>query len=463
MAQKHRKKPVSPPTGASTADQEPAAPNAGDQGWTEATPALYSHAALQQAQDGGSAEVDRPQQPEGLMDKLARMARTAASTMGELWRGERERGVLDRSYNDKAKPWFGFGKRPVYRVLAIDGGGIRGLVPARVLEEIERRTGKPIAKQFDLIAGTSTGSVIGLGLTVPSRDDPTKPAYSAAEVARLYAEDGQSIFPPSRFKAFRQMMGPAYDAAPLREKLREMLGDTKMSESLTNVIVPAYDIERGDALSLRHIRNLKGASDPDYAMADVAAASSAAPTYFPPHRFTSVDGRESHACIDGGVIARNPTLFALTQAIKLAPRDARIEMVSLGTGSYPPKIPYEKAEKWGAVEWANPRAGSPMIGVMMDGASEMANRLAERLLGDGFLRLDMDIDQMPEGPTRPSGHLDDASPKNVARLEAFAKKLIEDNSDTIDRICATIDPGYTPQSVAPPTAAGPGAAPGPAR
>lgn len=388
-----------------------------------------------------------PAAAEGLMDKLGRLAREAAGAMAEVVRDAKTGGGNDEnsSYNDRTRPWFRISKRPTYRILAIDGGGIRGLVPARVLEEIERRTGKPIAQQFDLITGTSTGAVLGLGLSVPDRDRPTQPRYRAADLAQMYAEGGETIFPPSRFRKLKQVVGPAYDPAPLHQALEDYFGDTKMSDALTSVIVPSYDIEKGDPLNLRHIKG-QDQTRPDYFMRDVVAASSAAPTFFPPHTFASVDGTQRHVGIDGGVIARNPSLFALTQALKLAPKDAKIELISLGTGAYPPKIPFQTAKGWGALDWANPANGSPMVGVMMDGASEMANKLAGRLLGDGFVRIDMDIDQMPKTRERPSGALDDASPQNIERLERFARRLIADNSDRIDDICRRIDPGYRPPS-----------------
>ena len=178
--------------------------------------------------------------------------------------------------------------------LAIDGGGIRGFIPALVLAEMERRTGRPIASMFDLIAGTSTGGILACALTMP---DP----LSAEEAAGFYEQDGPKIFNKRTLKAITSAGGlidERYDTAGIAGVLRRRFGDTRLGAATTRVLVTVYDIEAREPLVLH------SDTDPDVTMADAAQASSAAPTYFEP---VQVGNR---TLIDGGMFATNPAVYA---------------------------------------------------------------------------------------------------------------------------------------------------------
>src|SRR5260370_5622684 len=137
---------------------------------------------------------------------------------------------------------------PCIRVLAIDGGGIRGIVPALILKDIEQHTGQPIWKSFNHIFGTSTGGLIALGLTKPNPTDPSKAQFSAADLTELYEKSGETIF-PSKFGMFRQLRswvyGPKYSPSGLEEILREYFGNTPLYCALRSVTVTAYELEDG--------------------------------------------------------------------------------------------------------------------------------------------------------------------------------------------------------------------------
>src|SRR4051794_23681 len=124
------------------------------------------------------------------------------------------------------------------RVLAIDGGGIRGLIPALVLADIERRTGRPIGRSFDLIAGTSTGGIIACAL---ARPEP----MPASKIAEIYVDDGPDIFHRSLLKRVTSVDGlldERYDDAGLNASLARHLGDTALREAVPDVLIAAYDI-----------------------------------------------------------------------------------------------------------------------------------------------------------------------------------------------------------------------------
>jgi patatin-like phospholipase/acyl hydrolase len=294
------------------------------------------------------------------------------------------------------------------RVLAIDGGGIRGLIPALVLAEIEHRTGRRMATLVDLIAGTSTGGILGCALAKP---DP----LPAAEIAGIYEQEGPLIFHRSLLKTITSADGnldERYDDDGLMSALRRYLGDTRLGDATVPLLITAYDIEARRAVVLR------SADDPTVTMVDAARASAAAPTYFEPVR---VAGR---ALIDGGVFAINPAMVAFAE------RAADLDVLaSLGTGEHTRPLPLETVRDWGRIEWAE-----PIIDVVFDGSADAVDDQLSRLAGDRYVRLQTRLDEA-------SDDLDDASEANLAALRREAEQLISTRTADIDRLCATLTAG----------------------
>ena len=163
------------------------------------------------------------------------------------------------------------------RVLAIDGGGIRGLIPALVLAELEDRSGRPVFELFDLMAGTSTGGILACALCAP---DP----LPAAEVAAIYEEEGPRIFDRSVFQRIQSadgLLDEKYDAGALDRALERFIGDKRLSATQPDLIVPTYDTA---APGPYFFKTTNAREDPaeDARLADVARATSSAPTYFEP-------------------------------------------------------------------------------------------------------------------------------------------------------------------------------------
>lgn len=288
------------------------------------------------------------------------------------------------------------------KALAIDGGGIRGLIPALVLAEIERRTGRRMATMVDLIIGTSTGGIIACAL---ARPDP----MPAAEIAAVYETDGPKIFDRSLLKRITSADGyldERYDSAGLVDALRRHLGDARLGDAVTSVLVTAYDLEERQALLLR---------DPDISMVDAAHATSAAPTYFEPVRLGN------RTLVDGGVFATNPALFAFAEA-RMRPE----LLLSLGTGSLTRPLPYDKVKNWGRLEWAE-----PIIDVVFDGSADAVDLQLQALTGDRYVRLQTRLDEA-------SDDLDDASAANLAALRREAERLIAARDAEIERVCALL-------------------------
>lgn len=286
------------------------------------------------------------------------------------------------------------------RILSIDGGGIRGLIPALVLTEIERRCGRPAGQLFDLVAGTSTGAIIACALTRP---DPVP----AERIAAIYVEEGPEIFDRSLRKTITSaggLLDERYDDAGLVASLERHLGGVRLSQAEPDILLTVYDLEARDSLFLDR--------ETDLSMVDAAHASSAAPSYFEPVRLGDL------TLVDGGVFATNPAMCALalaTEPVEL--------LVSLGTGAHTRRLRYEDVRDWGQLEWAR-----PILDVVFDATADAVDLQAAALLDDAYLRLQTRLDEANDG-------FDDASPENLAALTREAERLIATHQDELDRIC----------------------------
>src|SRR5918998_1904221 len=182
------------------------------------------------------------------------------------------------------------------RVLSIDGGGIRGLIPALVLAEVERRSGRRTFELFDLIAGTSTGGILACALCAP---DP----LPAAELVAIYEEEGPSIFDRSlgqRIRSADGLLDEKYDGGALDRALERFLGMKRLSETKPDLIVPAYDTALPGPYFFKSEKARAAPASDDFPLSVVARATSAAPTYFEP-----VEAGEG-APVGGGGVAAEP-------------------------------------------------------------------------------------------------------------------------------------------------------------
>jgi patatin-like phospholipase/acyl hydrolase len=313
------------------------------------------------------------------------------------------------------------------RVLALDGGGIRGIIPATLLAEIEQRCGKRIGEMFDLIAGTSTGGILALGLTTPDPSHPRSPRYRAEDLVSLYAEKGHLIFRSSlwyRLVTLFGLFGSKYAVSGLEATLRAYFGDARLREAVTEVLITSYDLESRDSWFLARHKALADEGS-DFLVRDVARATSAAPTYFRPQRLLQ---QPPTAMVDGGVFANNPAMCAYVEAIKLHPEQRDIFVVSLGTGQVKTPIHYLQARTWGLVGWAR-----QLISVFMDGVNDTVEHQLGWLLPDqnGAPRYFRFQTELPPG----MGSMDDTSPQRIDALKQTAQALIAANTDRIDALC----------------------------
>ncbi|HEY3400230.1 MAG TPA: patatin-like phospholipase family protein [Geothrix sp.] len=307
-----------------------------------------------------------------------------------------------------------------FRILSIDGGGIRGLIPALVLAELERLTGRSISDSFDLIAGTSTGGILALGLTTPGEDG--RPRYSARDLAGLYQKEGARIFDESPWRRMTNPMGlraAKYPSDGIEEVLERYFGEARLKDALVEVLVTAYDLEKRDAFFYRRRRAREDARY-DVPMRLAARATSAAPTYFEPLQVPWPGDRD--VLVDGGVFANNPAMCAYAegwQTLTRAGWDADgILLVSLGTGLYSRPYRYEDARGWGVAGWAR-----PVLDVIFDGVADTVDYQLRQLLPSGadgsprYVRLQADLDA-------DLSEMDDASPEHLEGLHRAAEAIL---------------------------------------
>lgn len=263
------------------------------------------------------------------------------------------------------------------RILTIDGGGIKGVFPAAFLARLEDTLGTPIAEYFDLIAGTSTGGIIAIGLGL---------GLSANEILRLYRENARRIFPRSLGIGLPGIFRAKYAKTALREVLTESFGDRRLGDSHQRLLIPSLN------LAAEHVHLYKTSHHPalfnDYKVSavEVALATVAAPTYFPVH--LSPDGIPF---IDGSVWANNPLGLAVIEAVGILgwPRD-EIRVLSLGCISSHLKISWRKRTSLGATSYW----GARLAQVFMTAQSSSAIVTANALIGaEHVFRINPDIDR----------------------------------------------------------------------
>ena len=318
------------------------------------------------------------------------------------------------------------------KVLSIDGGGIRGIIPAMVLAEIEARTGKRSAEMFDLVAGTSTGGILALGLTKPGQGG--KAQYSAETLIELYETEGGKIFDRSVWHQLQSVGGLAEEKYPskgIEGVAKKYFDDVPLAEALTEVLVTAYEIERRGPwfFKRRHARDNTSEGD-NFFMRDVARATSAAPTYFEPIQL-EWGPYGNRAFIDGGVHSNNPAMCAYVEARKIYPEESDFLVVSLGTGEPTREMPYEKVKGWGLALWAQ-----PILNVVFDGVSDTVHyQLRELLRSEGddkrYYRFQIELDPGMHG-------MDDAGAPNIQSLKTKAKEIISKNDADLGALCSQL-------------------------
>ena len=334
------------------------------------------------------------------------------------------------------------------KVLSIDGGGIKGIIPAKILKYIEDeirvvKEDYHLVESFNLIAGTSTGGIIALGLLSPGKGG--KPKFLADDLLQLYVEKGNQIFDTD---VFRQVVNPSglfdelYSKENIEKLFKKYFDDIKLSELLKPCLIPSYNIFDRSATFFNTTDVLKGGEYHNYYVRDIARATSAAPTYFEPANIQSLGGDTHYPLVDGGVFANNPAMCALVEVCKALSKvrenymfDLKeITLISLGTGintQTKKSFEYNDAKNWGKLKWA-----SPIIDIMMSASSETIDYQLRQIFAntgnsENYVRIQPEL-------KRASPNMDDTQPVNIDALLEDADAYIAKNTDHLKKVIEKI-------------------------
>ncbi|KAK0606492.1 hypothetical protein LWI29_038322 [Acer saccharum] len=364
-------------------------------------------------------------------------------------------------------------------VLSVDGGGIRGIISGVILAYLEsqlkdldkdengnKNENARLADYFDVIAGTSTGGLITAMLTAPVGENGRP--YPAEDIVRFYKENGPKIFPQTSGNLYRivdlwkALTGSKYDGKNLHKAIQDKLKDTRLQDTVTNVVIPTFDIKKLQPTIFSSYQ-IECNPDLDAKLSDICIGTSAAPTYFPAYHFKKdkhgntrefnekqdepgskfnknqeKPGSEFHL-IDGSIAANNPTLVAISEVMNHITKKnntdfpssmdqhlnyGRFLVISIGTGSKKREEKHElydaeMASKWGIISWLY-----PLIDCYQESSSDMVDYHISVIFKafncqDNYLRIHDDT--LPKEVSS----IDVATLENMQKLETVGKDLLD--------------------------------------
>ncbi len=264
-----------------------------------------------------------------------------------------------------------------FRILSIDGGGLRGIYPAHVLRCIEERLQINLFDTFDMIAGTSTGSIIAAGVAT---------GVPASDIVAMYKEHGAKIFHKKRFfwpgkklkNMFQPMFDSVYDAQFLENVLSEVFQDKRLGDIKKPLLLPSTDIGNGCVHVLKSGYSKEFTRDNAVLVKDAVLASCSAPTYFNPHKL------DHYLLADGGLWANNPALAAVIDAQKrLGVVQDDIQILTIGTGHSKTMYSLIDSRKWGLITgWEHKK----FISLIMSLQSQSALNYLNLMLHPGQIK-----------------------------------------------------------------------------
>lgn len=341
------------------------------------------------------------------------------------------------------------------RILSIDGGGIRGIISATIInyleEAIQQQTGNQEARlcdYFDLIAGTSTGGILTCAYLTPNPNSEKKNRpMTAGQALDLYKVHGKEIFTLPFRRKLRTLFSfteKKYSSRPMERLLQEKFGrDSRLSELVKPCLITSYNFSSDQAM---FFNQLDAKADPsrNFRVWEVARATSAAPTYFEPVRLQSETGR-GFPLVDGGLFAANPAMCAYIEAHKTAfskvdptrpmpdfPICRDMLMVSISTGNIRQSYDFEKVRRYNKIQWAKPAidmmmsAGSNSVDYQMRNLFETCRQMHGGTQSN-YYRLNPDLETADTC-------LDNVREKNLNALHQAGLAYIDRNRQLLDKI-----------------------------
>lgn len=293
------------------------------------------------------------------------------------------------------------------RILSIDGGGVRGIIPAVVLEKLEQDLQRPIHEVFDFVTGSSTGGILAISLTTANPNHQA--LHTPTEMVNLYITESKTIFSSSTSHFLRNLgglIGPRYESLGLQGLLEKSLGTARLSQALVPLLITGYHIEGESGIEFFSEDAKAFSLDKDCLIKDVAMATAAAPAYFDSVDIEFPWGTLRHIA-DGGLYKHNPALLAYVTATKMFP-GRPIEIYSLGTGRVSAETLNAELKGRGLLQWL-----MPILKHLQLGGSEVDSSVLEKLLNNNgrqnYFRIDVSVN-------RQHSRMDKTTPEHLRYL-----------------------------------------------
>ena len=348
-------------------------------------------------------------------------------------------------------------------ILSIDGGGMRGVIPAVILNNIatlleELGDRRPLYSHFDLIAGTSTGGLLALALAAPVEKtnlpvdgrfisyiyDQKEPTFTdkllgrnaqkmlqgtlpfgveTSALEKLYLNHGKEIFPKNQGRIFSQIFTDKYDSDPLERYLKKTFGDLPLSDAVVPLMLMTYDVANGKPFPLTS-RDSHG-----FLFWEAGRATSAAPTYFKPAYIYDRQEETMQTLIDGGLIANNPALFAYIEAKRLYPHAKKFHILSISTAISDFSFTISGAGS-GVIGWIDPAKGTPIQKIYAGSQLQAVDAIATDIPDLEYTRI--------HGSLGEYVRLDSTSASALAMMREKALQIYHDNSEILQKYVAKL-------------------------
>jgi patatin-like phospholipase/acyl hydrolase len=316
-----------------------------------------------------------------------------------------------------------------FKILSIDGGGVRGIIPAKILQSIEEQHGKPISDIFDMIIGTSTGALISLCLACPS------PSYKASDIVDIYKNESKNIFKKSILRDIftgNGLWAPKYERTYLDNMLKRTFSTNKngishtfLSHSKCKVLIPTYCLIKGEPI-VHSSEEAKRNTFEDFRMWEIAAAATSAPVYFKPFcmkyfKGLNLNHYEYSFEVDGGIWINNPESLAISEYLKLikSKNYESVSVLSIGTGHQKYSITdsiLNSDGNMGAIGWLRNGLIDMMITADMDESA-----IIGKAIFDKYHRVQFNLSRFYE--------LDNSSENAIQGLLGIAHDIISDTEE----------------------------------
>ncbi len=361
------------------------------------------------------------------------------------------------------------------------GGGMRGIIPAMIMQRMEERTGLAMVDMVDIFSGPSTGSILNAALNIPHPHQKDRPKYKALHLVRFYEREGRRIFPQDALREFRGfihdfnnrvtkikaldwiMSKGHYDPTTLGKSLRALYGRTRLADSLKSLIIPVYNI--GEATTSRlKFRDpvtsfgshavwltkltIENECTPktcsDVSLFNAVMGSTAAPTFYPCHEFmATIEGKEEKITgIDGSIFDNVPTTYMSLLRYHI-PQKTKFIMIVLGTGITKLSFSKEQWNNYGSLGIVDPANDLPLINIFFHAAeSALSPAFEEEIDGNLFVFNKSLIPNESNAHKIPSQNIDDARPENIKRLKQFTEELLKEHEDQLNDLCDLLVKNY---------------------